>query len=296
MPPKKKQPVPQPPRIELDESSEEDVIMDTIIKVTDNKTKPVFIKETSNNDRIRLANAINNLTIKSDELINTMKEFDSFRESIMKLDIEMETKKHEYNELLSNLESNHKNKIKELNNEYEEKHRTLSQRYQDMNKRLESEYQDKNINQQNELKNGQINVKQKLTEFKIKACQEMANENNMVLIKQEDYNMLNTQKQKAISEYEELKKSFDAQCNSIRRDEQTKYQHQLTNDLSMSDLTHKANNAEIKAQVEQQRREIDVLNNTISSLKNELAEQRSLTKEVAQASAKSQITQKFGKD
>jgi len=39
-----------------------------------------------------------------------------------------------------------------------------------------------------------------------------------------------------------------------------------------------------------------MLTRMIENLKGELAEQRLLTKEVAQASSKSQIMQKFGKD
>lgn len=93
-----------------------------------------------------------------------------------------------------------------------------------------------------------------------------------------------------------LKDEFERRCNEIKKEQENKYTLQLKNEVAISDLIHKANNAEIKAQVEQQKREIEVLHNTIDNLKNELAEQRALTKEVAQASSRSQITQKFGKD
>jgi hypothetical protein len=174
--------------------------------------------------------------------------------------------------------------------------KSLQEKYQDSNKKLDIEYNDKNNNLQNEFKNNQISVTQRLAEYKIKACEEFAKENTMILIKQDAYQTLNQLKQKAIEDYEELKKRFDNDCNAIRKDEQTKYTHQLKNEMAIFELTNKAQNANIQAQVEQQKREIEVLHNTIVNLKNELVEQRNLTKDVAQASAKSQITQKFGKE
>ena len=51
----------------------------------------------------------------------------------------------------------------------------------------------------------------------------------------------------------------------------------------------------MKAQFNQQNKEIEMLNRTIETLKQEITEQRLLTKEIAQAGAKSQITQTFAK-
>jgi hypothetical protein len=52
----------------------------------------------------------------------------------------------------------------------------------------------------------------------------------------------------------------------------------------------------MKAQFNQQNKEIEMLNRTIETLKHEIAEQRLLTKEIAQAGSKSQITQTIGKN
>lgn len=70
----------------------------------------------------------------------------------------------------------------------------------------------------------------------------------------------------------------------------------MNNEIKTMELTHKANNAQLVAQVEQQKKEISVLNSTIENLKNEIKEQRELTKQVAMASSKSQITQTIGKN
>jgi hypothetical protein len=53
--------------------------------------------------------------------------------------------------------------------------------------------------------------------------------------------------------------------------------------ISNCTLTHKADSAELKATVKQQKHEIDNFLSTIENLKMELGEQRKLTKDVAQA-------------
>lgn len=262
-----------------------------------NKKPSVIVKYSSNDsDRIQLAQAINNLTIKSEQFMEALKSFETFKENIAQLDIQIEAKKREFKDAINNLELSYNNKTKNLENEYLELNKHLQSKYQEINKRLESDYQDKNKNLQNEFKNNQIDVKQKLSEFKIKACEDISKEFSMMLIKNEDHKNLLNNVHKANQELEELKKSFSEQCNLIRNEEKIKYQQQIKLEVTTLELNHKANVAELRAQVEQQKKEIDVLQKTIDNLKHEIAEQRNLTKEVAQASSKSQINQKFGKD
>ena len=83
----------------------------------------------SDSDRIHLAQAINNFTLKSEQLLQEMKNFETFKESIVKLDILIETKKQEYKEMNDTLEQTHKNQIKKLELDYVE-----------MTKKLKSEY------------------------------------------------------------------------------------------------------------------------------------------------------------
>jgi hypothetical protein len=261
----------------------------------------------SDNTRTKLANAIYNLTIKSDELMSAMKSFDSFKEGIVKLDIETETKRQEHDEYINTLEQQQKEKLKSLNQEFEDKelclthkynslNKHLEEKYHDLNKKLDGEYNDKSKDIQNNLKNLQIQASQKLAEHKINACSELAKENGMFLVKNEDYQSLLESKKSLQEELKHLNANFDSKCKEILDNESTKYKTLLKNEMSIYELTTKANNADIKAQAEQQKREIEVLNSTILNLKNELVEQRTLTKEVAHASSKSQIMQKFSKD
>lgn len=301
MPPKKK------PVVEPDSDSDADIQLKRVETTNEVKPKMAVTTSSGDNTRIKLANAIYNLTIKGDELMNAMKGFDSFRESIIKLDIETETKKQEYDDYLSKLEQTHKNKMKELLIEFEEKEKALhakfhtlnkdlEEKFYDQNKKLENEYKDRSMTIQNDLKNLQISSSQKIAEFKIKACEEFAKENNKILIAKEDHAHIIKTNEKLLTDYDSLMAKYESECKELRLDEQKKYTAQLKNEMSIFELKSKAENSEIKAQVEQQKREIEMLNRVIENLKTELAEQRTLTKEVAQASSKSQITQKFGKD
>lgn len=296
MPPKRK--IQAQPEVSTDNIETKSNSSDTEIDIADQIKKPsVLVKYSSNDsDRIQLAQAINNLTIKSEQFLEAIKSFDSFRENIAQLDIQIETKKREHKDLIDNLELTYVNKSKNLDSEYKELNKALQNKYQEINKKLETEYQDKNKQLQNDFKNHQIEVKQKLSEFKVKSCEEIAKEFEMMVIKNDDYKNLISNVQRANQDLEDIKKNFNDQCNNIRSEEKNKYQAQLKLEMTTSELNHKANIAELKAQVDQQKKEIDVLQKTIDNLKHEIAEQRTLTKEVAQASSKSQINQKFGKD
>ena len=61
------------------------------------------------------------------------------------------------------------------------------------------------------------------------------------------------------------------------------------------ELENKANMADLVAQVKQKEAECKNLYQTIDTLKEEIREQRQLTKQVAEASSKSQISQVIGK-
>ena len=61
------------------------------------------------------------------------------------------------------------------------------------------------------------------------------------------------------------------------------------------ELTHKATIARLEAGAEQKEKEVNVLQQTINDLKNELAEQRELTKSVASSLKQGAITLNTGK-
>lgn len=312
------------------DNSDSDTEVESEVEIARVNSKPTVISKPSvyltnttknndsNSDRIQLAQAINNFTLKSEQLLQEMKSFETFRELIAKLDILIETKKQEYKETTENFELCHKNQIKKLETEYNETNKKLCSEYNELKKKLESEYGDRNkiLNTEyldktkklesefidkkkiliNTYEDSQLDMKKKIAEDKSKQCELYAKELKMKFIKEDEHKALMEQIQKALSDYNELKKTFDKQCETIRSEETKKYSAQLKNETITLELTHKANNAATQAQVEQQKKEIIVLQQTIDNLKSELREQRELTKEVAQASSRAQINQTIGKN
>ena len=295
MPPKKRvTKVEEPLKPDTDSSLEEDVP----VVATQSFTKPcVSVKYNENdNDRVQLAQAINNLTVKGEQFIEAFSTFSKFRETVAELDIQIETKKKEFKELVEKVEKDYKDKNHSLNREHVDKVHVLEREYTDKQKQLSSSYTDTNRELQNDYKNKQIEVTQKLKEFKLKGCQDVAKEFDMTLLKTEDYKNLHDIIAKTQKELEDLKKKFDSSCNAIRVEEKTKYDAELKRQKLEQELTYKTNTAEMKAQYDQQKREVDMLNKTIESLKGEISEQRQLTIEIAQAGSKAQITQNFKKE
>lgn len=249
----------------------------------------------TDSDRIQLAHAINNFTIKSEQFIQEMKNFDTFKENVLKLDILIDSKKQEYGKMNEALEQEYTTKKKHLENQHAELTKKHMTDHTDKVKKCEVEFADKHKNLTNTYEDESIQMRRKLELDKTKTCNDFAKSLSMKFVKESEHKELLDNVQKAIQDYTELKKTFDKQCNQIKEEEKLKYQNQLKNDTLTMDLTHKATNAQLVAQVEQQKKEIAILNSTIEGLKSEMREQRELTKQVAQASSKSQINQTIGK-
>ena len=273
--------------------------------------QPLYLSSESNNssgsDRVQLAQAINNFTFKSEQFLQEMKNFDAFREEVFKMDLLIESKKQEHDQTIASLENEFSSRKKDLETQYSELTKKLKTDHEelvkkqgiehiDRVKKCESDFADKNKQLTNFYEDETIKMRRKLEADKSAACAEYAKSLGMRFGKEEEYKTLTDNVQKAVQDYTELKKNFDKQCTQAREEERTKYQTKLDNDTKTMELTHKANNAQLLAQVDQQKKEILVLNSTIENLKNEVKEQRALTKEVAQASAKGQINQTIGKN
>ena len=141
MPPKKATTKTSKPVEPVDNDSDSESIVE-IAKVNSVPTvvsKPsVYLStstlKSSDSDRIHLAQAINNFTLKSEQLMQEMKNFETFRESIAKLDILIETKKQEYRETNESMELTHKAQIKKLESEYAEMTKKLKSDFDDLKK------------------------------------------------------------------------------------------------------------------------------------------------------------------
>lgn len=198
----------------------------------------------NDSDRLQLAQSINNLVLRGDAFLSAMEELNTFsKERLVDLDLKIESKKQEFQDLTVSLE--------------------------------------------NQFKDVEIKLKQNLQENKLVAVKEVLSGLNMMYIETAEHSRL-------VSELETLRTTSATQLQQAVSAEKASGQVALQQALSNQELAHKAQIASLTAQVEQQVKEISVLKETIANLKHEIAEQRSLTKEVAIASSKGSIQQSFG--
>lgn len=140
-----------------------------------------------------------------------------------------------------------------------------------------TEMKELDVTAQNKQKNLQIEVDQNISEYKYKAVTNILNDRNEVAIDKEEYEFMK-------KETETLKEKYEREINELKITLGARHKKEMDRELCTRDLTHKANLAEVNARVEQQTKEIDVLQNTIQNLKVEIAEQRKLTAQVAESS------------
>lgn len=195
-------------------------------------------------DRLQLAQSINNLVLRGESFVSAMEHLTTFsKERLVELDLRIESKKQEFQDLTA-----------QLNNRY---------------------------------KDVEIMLKQHLQEYKLDAVKEVLSGLNMTCLETSEHTRL-------VAELDALKATAAQQIEAAVEQEKSAGKTAMSHALRNMDLTQKAETATLVAQVEQQIKEIGVLKETISNLKHEIAEQRSLTKEVAIAGSKSNIQQSFG--
>ena len=243
--------------IGLDDSPEEpEPVKKSSSKVSSStglSSKPMYfsssLSSSKDSDRIQLIQAINNFTLKGEQLMESMRAFDTFREQIAKLDIQINAKKAEYEEIGQSLDHAHITKLRKLEADQADRTKMLASTHADASKKLELEYEDKSRKLTNDFKNSQIETKQKLAEYKLKACEELAKENQMVLIKSDDLVGLQQNVTKTNGELDTLKKAYSKDMDAIRTEERSKYTTMLEHEKKILQLNSNVTNAEMKAQI-----------------------------------------------
>lgn len=191
-------------------------------------------------ERLELAKAISNISAKQESFVKAVDTLEKYKNEILvTLDLEIETKKKE---------------LEDLKESYE---------------RLQ--------------KDGQIDTNQFLREYRYKGAIEILEDSGEVPIKE---NKL----EKMEAEIEELRGDRTEEMETIRKEERSQAKKNMELAIRNCELTHKAESAELNAEVKQQSNEIKNLRDTIENLKFELAEQRKLTKDVAESSRAAPIT------
>ena len=227
MPPRKaavKSKVEQAPEPVSDNNSEE-LFPSTSFIETPAQAVTTVRYNANDSDRVQLAQAINNLTVKGEQFVQALNSFSTFRETVAQLDIQIETKKKQYTELLSKLERDYRDKTQQLQKEYS-----------DLSKQLSTSHTETIRTNQIDLKNNQIEVTQKLREHKLKSCEELVKEFNMMLLKTEDHRNLNDTITRVNRELDDLKKKFESSCNSLRQEEKAKHDLELKRQQQQQEL------------------------------------------------------------
>jgi hypothetical protein len=138
-------------------------------------------------------------------------------------------------------------------------------------------------------KDKQIEIDQFIAEYKYEAATKILKENKEVAIKKEKLDSLN-------KEIEDLKEEDEEEiADKLKEQKSTleKGHHFAKTTLT---LEHKAEIAQLNAQTQQKDKEIEILNKTIMNLQTEVGAQRELSKQIAEASARSApINQSFGR-
>ena len=137
-------------------------------------------------------------------------------------------------------------------------------------------------------KNKEIEIDQHIAEYKYKAAMEYLEEREESAIDTAELKNLREQ----LKEYE---KGQQADLDKVIEEERQKAKSALKAAVAHAELSHKADTAELNATVNQLKKEIETYQSTIENQRAEIAEQRKLTMQVAQAGAKGAVNQTFGK-
>jgi hypothetical protein len=134
-----------------------------------------------------------------------------------------------------------------------------------------------------QMKSGEIETDQYLAEYKYNGALEVLKKSNEIPIGISELNSLRT-------ELEKLREDRSEELEALKKKERERSAKELNAVLNNSQLKHKAEIATLTASVDQQKKEISTLQSTIQNLQHELAEQRKLTKDVAEASRQGAVT------
>lgn len=177
--------------------------------------------------------------------------------------------------------------IKAVNAIKELKAKTLSEIQLEI-KTKRDELNDLQKDYENKKKDLQIKLDQELKEYGYEKAIEIIGESGEIGVDEDEYNELK-------ESIEKLKEEHNSEMEEKLNQEKLEGKKQLSQALKNKDLEHKAEIATLTATVQQLTKERETFETTFENLKSEIAAQRELTKQVAEAGKQGAITQTFGK-
>lgn len=164
----------------------------------------------------------------------------------------------------------------EIQKEHTEKIYNLEKKYEKQNYDLEVQYTAKKYELRKEFENYEYET----------AVQ--------IIDSRDEINITKSEYEKLKDDLEDFKNNQDEREDSLRKELETNYHKEINYRLKTKELEFTATNATMKATIDQQQKEIQTLTSTIETLKDEISQQRELTRNVAEASQNA-ITQNYGK-
>jgi HAMP domain-containing protein len=122
-----------------------------------------------------------------------------------------------------------------------------------------------------------------LAAYRYEGARKILSERNEVPISADELSALRANVARLTSER-------DKEVQNAIKNERDRADNEMKSAVSMRDLNHKAQTAELTATCNQQLKEIESLKNTIANLKDEVAQQRKLTEAVANAGRAAPVT------
>ena len=138
------------------------------------------------------------------------------------------------------------------------------------------------------LKNKQIETDQLIAEYQYEGALKILKEREEVPISAEEYKRMR-------EELTHLRTDIDKRISDALTSERVESKRGMQAAISNAQLSHKADTAVLTATVDQQKKEIETLQRANDKLNDDIAAQRELTKEVANAGRAAPITQQIGK-
>lgn len=214
--------------------------------------------------------------------------------SLQKELIQVHKSHEQFNELFNKLESFSAESIVKIDNDIKIKEEEIYDRFNKTMKEFnEKEYQLQiNYNKKVYDMDHQYQIKldqaeQEFNHAELEKAITIVNKNKKTILDNEIYD-------KMTKEMNELKKLNQTIEKDLRNTLEEKYKRELESHIKTKDLESQVQCADMKATIEQQKKEIATLVDTIKTLKSEITEQRNLTKSVAESTQKS-VTQNFAK-
>jgi hypothetical protein len=220
-------------------------------------------------DNMKLYKLVESLT-KSIDSLNSVQE--SFNQNYEEL-------KNYQNEEFNNMDY----QLKLKNESCYEQYNQIVKDFKEKEFVLENEHKMKLYNLEKEFNENKDNFDREIAKHKFEKARVIIEKENFVVLESEIYDKL-------VGDKENYENTLANQKATLEKD----FHAQLNARLLTKELEHKVASSDMKATIQQQTKDIERLESTIETLKQEIQAQRKLTESVAASSQKA-VTQNFGK-